>query len=149
MNTTDTTDTTDTTEIEKAELAELQAKAERMKAAAKAKAEIAQAQNDFQDLNRESMSTTKRNDAVTGALAVATLGKSKILSFLLTFFFSSLGLFYTNAILAIIWFIVEVVLFIGTMGMSMFITWPLSIIFGLVSAGNTNDKIMMMHETKV
>ena len=85
---------------------------------------------------------TTQSDAISGALAVHTMGKSPLLAFVLTFFLSSIGLFYTNAILAIFWFIIEVTLAIVTLGFSIFITWPLSIIFGVLGASNKNKKIM-------
>lgn len=76
-----------------------------------------------------------------GQTVVAVPLKSVGVSLLLTFFFGPLGMFYSTVWGAIIMIIISVVLFLVTFGIGVFITWPVSMIWGAIAASAHNNKV--------
>jgi fatty acid desaturase len=74
-----------------------------------------------------------------GAVAVAAR-KSVFLALVLTFFFGPLGMFYSTVKGAVIMLIISTVLALLTAGISIAITWPVSIIWGAVAADAHNKR---------
>lgn len=60
--------------------------------------------------------------------------KSVGVAFALTFFFGPLGLFYVSASLAIAALLVNVVVFVMTLGLGVIVTWPVIIALGCIMA---------------
>jgi len=71
--------------------------------------------------------------------------KSIPLSLVLTFFFGPLGMLYSTIAGAIIMFIVELVVGIFTLGLGLFLTHPICMIWGAIAAHNYNKKILGQH----
>ena len=62
--------------------------------------------------------------------------KSMAVAFLLTFFFGPLGMLYSTVAGALIMLVVSVVLGFLTAGLSLFVTWPICIIWAMMAARN-------------
>lgn len=72
---------------------------------------------------------------------IAVPVKSVGVSLLLTFFFGPLGMLYSTVVGAIIMIVISVILFLVTFGFSVFITWPVSMIWGAIAASMHNNKV--------
>jgi hypothetical protein len=68
--------------------------------------------------------------------------KSVGVSLLLTFLFGPLGMFYSTVSGAVIMLIVSIVLAAFTLGISIFITWPICMIWGAVAVNSYNTAIV-------
>jgi zinc-ribbon domain len=68
--------------------------------------------------------------------------KSVGIALLLTFLFGPLGMFYSTVSGAVIMLIVSIALAFITAGLSVFITWPICIIWGAVAASSHNKAIV-------
>ena len=75
------------------------------------------------------------------SVVVVQPAKSRGVAFLLTFFFGPLGMFYSTVGGAIIMLIVSFFFAIFTFGLSLFITWPLSIIWGVAACSETRTQV--------
>ncbi|MCG3119873.1 MAG: hypothetical protein ALAOOOJD_02410 [bacterium] len=64
--------------------------------------------------------------------------KSIGVSLLLTFFFGPLGMLYSTIWGGIIMLIVSIILGLITLGLSLFLTWPICMIWGAVAANSYN-----------
>jgi len=67
--------------------------------------------------------------------------KSVVTSLVLTFFFGPLGLFYSTITGGVTMLIVSFVAAAVTMGFSLFITWPICMIWGAMAATNHNNAL--------
>ena len=61
---------------------------------------------------------------------------------LLTFLFGPLGMFYSTVSGAVIMLIVSIVLAAFTLGFSIFITWPICMIWGAVAVNSYNTAVI-------
>ena len=68
--------------------------------------------------------------------------KSVGVSLLLTFLFGPLGMFYSTVSGAVIMLIVSIVLAAFTLGISIFITWPICMLWGAVAVNSYNTAIV-------
>ena len=78
----------------------------------------------------------------TASPVVLVKSKSVGVSLLLTFLFGPLGMFYSTVSGAVIMLIVSVVLAAFTLGVSIFITWPICMIWGAMAASSYNNTIV-------
>jgi len=69
--------------------------------------------------------------------------KSVGLALVLTFFFGPLGLLYSSVLGGIIMLVASVALAAVTFGISLFLTWPICMIWGAIAASNYNGGLMM------
>lgn len=69
--------------------------------------------------------------------------KSVGLALVLTFFFGPLGLLYSSVLGGIIMLVVSVTLAAVTFGVSLFLTWPICMIWGAIAASNQNAAFVM------
>ncbi|MGV4439330.1 hypothetical protein ACQ1PL_07510 [Ornithobacterium rhinotracheale] len=69
--------------------------------------------------------------------------KSVGLSLLLTFFFGPLGMLYSTISGAIIMLIISIVLSVITLGFSLFLTWPICMIWGAMAAKSYNKDLLI------
>jgi hypothetical protein len=76
------------------------------------------------------------------APVVVVSQKSVGVSLLLTFLFGPLGMFYSTVSGALIMLVVSVMLALITAGLSVFITWPICMIWGAVAASSHNKAIV-------
>ncbi|WP_018674549.1 hypothetical protein [Riemerella columbina] len=77
---------------------------------------------------------------------VVTPTKSVGISLLLTFFFGPIGMLYSTVSGAIIMFIISCIVGIFTLGVGLFITWPICMIWGAIAANNYNKKITIQQK---
>lgn len=63
-------------------------------------------------------------------------------SLLLTFLFGPLGMLYSTIPGALVMIVVSVVLAIFTLGFSLMITWPVSMIWGALAASAHNQRVL-------
>jgi hypothetical protein len=74
--------------------------------------------------------------------AVVVSPKNVGVSIILTVLFGPLGMFYSTIIGGIVMTIVSAVVGIATFGIGLAVTWPVSVIWGLVSTMAYNRRIM-------
>lgn len=67
--------------------------------------------------------------------------KSVLLAFLLTLFFGPLGMLYSTVAGALIMLVISSVLALVTVGLSLFITHPICIIWGCVAASASKRRL--------
>jgi hypothetical protein len=72
---------------------------------------------------------------------IVTSPKSIGLALVLTFFFGPLGMLYSTTTGGIVMFIVTIVVGIFTVGIGLFVTWPICMIWAAVAASNSNKKL--------
>lgn len=77
---------------------------------------------------------------VTGPLAYYQ-PKSVGLAFALTFFLGPLGLFYSSVIGGVVMLVLSVILAATSAGISLILTWPACIIWGVIAANNYNSAL--------
>lgn len=68
--------------------------------------------------------------------------KSVGVSLLFTLLFGPLGMFYSTVSGALIMIVVSVVLGFFTLGFSLLLTWPVSIIWGAIAAKEHNSRVL-------
>lgn len=73
---------------------------------------------------------------------IVTPTKSVGIAILLTILFGPLGMLYSTVGGAIVMIIVSLLIGLVTLGLSLLITWPISIIWGAVAAGSYNKKLI-------
>jgi hypothetical protein len=73
---------------------------------------------------------------------VAIPTKSVGVSLMLTFLFGSLGMFYSTILGAIFMLIVEVIVGILTLGLGLFITHPICMIWGAIATYGYNRRLL-------
>ena len=66
--------------------------------------------------------------------------KSQAASFFLTLFFGPLGAFYASALTGVLTLLISVVAAFFTLGLSILITWPMTIIWAAIVVSNRNGK---------
>ncbi|MGB8151145.1 MAG: hypothetical protein WA304_04425 [Candidatus Cybelea sp.] len=69
--------------------------------------------------------------------------KSVALALVLTFFFGPLGLLYSSVLGGIIMLVVSVALAAVTFGVSLFLTWPICMVWSAIAASNYNGGLMI------
>uniref|UniRef100_UPI0039A714E5 hypothetical protein n=1 Tax=Ornithobacterium rhinotracheale TaxID=28251 RepID=UPI0039A714E5 len=69
--------------------------------------------------------------------------KSVGISLLLTFFFGPLGMLYSTISGAIIMLIISIVLSVITLGISLFFTWPICMIWGAMAVNSYNKDLLI------
>jgi hypothetical protein len=84
------------------------------------------------------------NNQVMGApsVVVAVAPKSVALAVVLTIFFGPLGMFYSTVTGAIIMLIVSIIAAAFTLGFSLFVTWPICVVWGAIAASSYNQQLM-------
>lgn len=82
------------------------------------------------------------NSTAPRQIVIVQTQKSPMLAAVLGFFFGPLGLLYVGFAPALIMFLVCLVVGALTMGVGLFITWPLSAIVGLSRANLYNKKLL-------
>ena len=68
--------------------------------------------------------------------------KSVAISLILTFFFGALGMLYSTIWGAIIMIIVSILVATITLGMGLFLVWPICMIWGALAAASYNKKLL-------
>lgn len=68
--------------------------------------------------------------------------KSKGAAFVLTFFFGPLGMFYSTVPGALIMLVISVVGAIVTFGVSILLTWPICIVWGITAVDKHNAALL-------
>lgn len=86
-------------------------------------------------------STTHTSTTHTSQVIVMAQPKSPVAAAILGFFFGPLGLLYASVPAAAIMFLVNVVVGIFTLGLGLFLTWPISAVVGAVAASRHNARI--------
>ena len=76
----------------------------------------------------------------TSKVVVLANQKSVLAAFLLTFFFGPLGLLYASILGGIIMLIISAIVAFFTLGMGLIITYPICIIWSIVSVNSFNAK---------
>jgi hypothetical protein len=76
---------------------------------------------------------------VPAAYVIPRPAKSVGAAILLTFLFGPLGMLYSTVPGALVMLAISVVLAFATAGISVFITWPICIIWGAVAAQSYNE----------
>ncbi len=66
--------------------------------------------------------------------------KSMGVSFLLTFFFGPLGMFYSTVLGGVVMLVVSVFVFIVTIGLGTLLTWPICIIWAAIATSSHNKR---------
>jgi hypothetical protein len=82
------------------------------------------------------------NSPAQPQVVIIQVPKSPMLAAVLGFFFGPLGLLYVGFVPALIMFGVNVVVAIFTVGIGLFLTWPLCAIVGWSRANLYNKKLM-------
>ena len=75
--------------------------------------------------------------------------KSVATALILTFFFGPLGMFYSTVSGAIIMLIASIMLAAFTLGFSLFITWPICMIWGAVAASQYNNRLVVQSTSQI
>lgn len=83
---------------------------------------------------------TEQNRPTTQRIIV-TSTKSVGISLILTFLFGSLGMLYSTIWGAIIMTIVSIIVGTITLGMGLFLVWPICMIWGAMAAASYNKKL--------
>jgi hypothetical protein len=73
---------------------------------------------------------------------IVTSTKSVGISLLLTFFFGALGMLYSTIWGAIIMILVSIIVATVTLGMGLFLVWPICMIWGAIAAASYNKKLL-------
>ena len=73
---------------------------------------------------------------------IVTSTKSVGISLILTFLFGSIGMLYSTIIGAIIMSIVSIIIGVLTLGMGLFLVWPICMIWGALAAVSHNKKLL-------
>jgi hypothetical protein len=68
--------------------------------------------------------------------------KSVGVALLLTLLFGPLGMLYSTVSGALIMIVVSIVLAVFTLGFSLFLTWPISIIWGVMAASEQRRRVL-------
>lgn len=68
--------------------------------------------------------------------------KSMGISIALTLFFGPLGMFYSTILGAIVMGIIDIVVGIFTMGLGLFVTWPIQVVWAAIATSLYNKKLM-------
>lgn len=68
--------------------------------------------------------------------------KSVGIALLLTFFFGPLGMLYSTVPGSLVMLVVTMVLAFFTLGLSLFLTWPICMIWGAVAVSSHNQKLL-------
>src|SRR5215213_3137325 len=76
------------------------------------------------------------------AAVVVLTPKSVGLAAVLAFFFGPLGMLYSTVLGAVVMFAVELVVGVATLGLGLFFTWPLCMIWAVVAANHHNDRML-------
>lgn len=83
---------------------------------------------------------TQQVQTVAPAYVAVAPPKSVGLALVLTFLFGPLGLLYSSVVGGIVMFIITVVAASVTFGVSVFVTWPICMIWGAIAASNANAR---------
>lgn len=78
----------------------------------------------------------------TRQVVLVSAPKSMGVSILLTVLFGPLGMLYSTIPGAIVMVLLSVIAAVLTMGISLLITWPVSIIWGAVATSSHNKKLL-------
>jgi flagellar biosynthesis protein FliP len=78
-----------------------------------------------------------------------SLKKNYGVSFLLTFLFGPLGLFYSSFAIAIIFLIISVIVGFATMGFGLMLIWPMVIILGLLDCFLINRRVDKKYSSNI
>jgi len=73
---------------------------------------------------------------------IVTSTKSVAISLVLTFFFGALGMLYSTIWGAVIMIIVSIFIGMITLGMGLFLVWPVCMIWGALAAASYNKKLL-------
>ena len=73
---------------------------------------------------------------------IVTSTKSVGISLILTFLFGSIGMLYSTIWGAIIMSIVSIIVATVTLGMGLFIVWPICMIWGALAVASYNKKLL-------
>jgi len=73
---------------------------------------------------------------------IVTSTKSIAISLILTFLFGALGMLYSTIWGAIIMIIVSIIVATVTLGMGLFLVWPICMIWGALAAASYNKKLL-------
>jgi len=73
---------------------------------------------------------------------IVTSTKSVGISLILTFLFGAFGMLYSTIWGAIIMLIVSIIVATVTLGMGLFIVWPICMIWGALAAASYNKKLL-------
>lgn len=72
---------------------------------------------------------------------IVTSTKSVAISLILTFFFGALGMLYSTIWGAIIMIVVTIIVATVTLGIGLFLVWPICMIWGALAAASYNKKL--------
>jgi len=73
---------------------------------------------------------------------IVTSTKSVAISLILTFLFGALGMLYSTIWGAIIMIVVSIIVAAVTLGMGLFLVWPICMIWGALAAASYNKKLL-------
>jgi len=73
---------------------------------------------------------------------IVTSTKSIAISLILTFLFGALGMLYSTIWGAIIMIVVSIVVATVTLGMGLFLVWPICMIWGALAAASYNKNLL-------
>jgi len=73
---------------------------------------------------------------------IVTSTKSVGISLILTFLFGAFGMLYSTIWGAIIMLIVSIIVATVTLGMGLFLVWPICMIWGALAAASYNKKLL-------
>ncbi len=82
------------------------------------------------------------NDPQTRQVVVVTSTKNVGVAIILTILFGPLGMFYSTIWGAVIMLIVSLILGVFTVGLSLFVTWPVCVIWGAIAANSYNQSLL-------
>jgi hypothetical protein len=91
-------------------------------------------------LIKESKMNEQTNNTPTHIVVTST--KSVGISLILTILFGPLGMLYSTIWGGIIMIVISFIVGLLTMGMGLFITWPISIIWGAMAVSGSNKKLL-------
>ena len=75
-------------------------------------------------------------------IVVVQQSKSVGVALLLTFLFGPLGMLYSTVSGALVMIVVSIVLGFFTLGFSLLLTWPASMVWGVMAASAHNQKVL-------
>jgi len=73
---------------------------------------------------------------------IVTSTKSIAISLILTFLFGALGMLYSTIWGALIMIVVSIIVATVTLGMGLFLVWPICMIWGALAAASYNKKLL-------
>ncbi len=73
---------------------------------------------------------------------IVTSTKSVAISLILTFFFGALGMLYSTIWGALIMIVISIIVATVTLGMGLFLIWPICMIWGALAAASYNKKLL-------